>query len=215
MNEKKDAGEAVVFWICMMLLYFLAGGLQYFYGISLVMWVNILFLLVCIVLVKGKKQGISSLGLTKEHIWSSCRTGLVCSAVIILINGIIPGVLLGKAFQSAEVLVIRLAYYMMIIALPEEIIFRGYIMTRCKAAMDSKKWAIILSGLLFALIHVPYQLVVSGTDIVTFLLNGNGFTIFMTFLWHLVFCLLFEWTQAIYGAVLFHGFMDFSNSIFI
>ena len=162
-----------------------------------------------------KGKGLSSLGISKEGAGVSCRIGLLCAAVILVLNGILPGMLRGRDLAPAGAVCIRFLYFLFIIALPEEIIFRGYLMTRLEAAKGSWKQAVLLSGLLFVLIHIPYQYIVSGRGVVSYLLNGNLVTLLMTFIWHLVFCTLFKKTKSIYGVVLFHGIMDWINYIYL
>lgn len=213
-QNRKNMKEAILLWAGMMAVYAVLGLVRIFLGVSLAALVNLLFVLICIITVRRKKQGLSSLGLAREHAGHSCKTGLICAAAIILLNGILPGIVHNGTLAAPGSLLMWLLYYMVLIAIPEEIIFRGYLLTRLEAGLQSGKKAIFLSGLLFVLIHIPYQFLTSGMHPAVYLLNGNLFTLFMTFIWHLVFCWIFKKTQSLYGAILFHGLMDWSNALF-
>lgn len=154
------------------------------------------------------------MGLARERFLPSCKAGMVCSAAILLLNGVIPGVFQGGELASAGSMLFRLIYFMLFIAVPEELIFRGYILGVLERRMESKYLPVIISGVLFMLLHIPYQMAISE-DFIWRLLNGYGATLLMTFAWHLVFCVLRKKTGAIYGAVLFHGVMDWSNYLFV
>jgi len=214
-EAEREAREAVLLWACMMGVYVLMGIVWNIWNLYLGVWVNVIFCAVCMVRAVQKGRGLSSLGISKEGAGVSCRIGLSCAAVILVLNGILPGMLRGRDLAPAGAIGISFLYFLFVIALPEEIIFRGYLMTRLEAAKGSWKQAVLLSGLLFVLIHIPYQYSVSGRGVVSYLLHGNLVTLLMTFIWHLVFCTLFKKTKSIYGAVLFHGIMDWSNYIYL
>lgn len=213
-ENNRNMKEAILLWASMMAVYAFFGIVQIFFRLSLAALSNLLFFLICIAIVLRKKQGISSLGLGREHIGRSCKMGLACAAVIVFLNGVLPGILHNGSLAAPGSLLMWLLYYMILIALPEEVIFRGYLLTRMEAGMGSAKKAVLLSGLLFVLIHIPYQLIASGMHSVAYLLNGNLVTLFMTFIWHLVFCWIFKKSRSLYGVILLHGFMDWSNVLF-
>lgn len=212
-RNRRDVKTALIIWMGMMVAYGCIGVVSAVYNISLGILINPMFCAVCIIIVIYRKQNIASLGLTKNGVLASCTLGILCSAMIVLLNGVLPGLIKGEMLGETITLIRGFFYYMFIIAFPEEIFFRGYLMTRLENAVDTKK-AIIISGVLFVLIHVPYPFMMFGTNFMTYLLNGYLVTLIMTFLWHLVFCWIFKKTGALYGSILFHGFIDWSNILF-
>lgn len=221
MGKKRDRGKnhtsssAVVLWLGIMMAYLAAGLLQvYWLNFSLVIWLNLVFVVICFVLVSRREEGIRFLGLAKERFWISCGVGMVCSAAVVLVNGVIPGILSGARLVSVGSMAAKLFYFMIFISIPEEIVFRGYILNTLEQGGKSKHMAIVISGIFFMLIHLPYQAVMNGS-VVALLLNGYGVTLVMTFVWHLIFCVIYRKTGAIYGAILFHGIMDWSNYLFV
>lgn len=227
MNKNQEGRNAILFWVCMMAAYAAMGFVQMIFGLSLGLLVNLIFMGSCIVFTLRETEflrktgthkvdsGLRHLGFRKEYAGRSCAAGLACGAAIVAINGIFPGILSGSSLASPSSILLWLCYYMAVIAIPEEIIFRGYLLAKLERAMDSEKKAILASGVFFMLIHVPYQLIVSEANVFAWLLDGNLFTLAMTFLWHLVFCLIYKKTGALYGAILFHGLMDWSNELFL
>ena len=215
MGEKREITRAAAVWCGLMLSYLASGLLQLLWpGLPFVIVVNILFTILCFALVKGKGEGRETLGFDRGRLVPSCLAGLAWSAVIVAVNGIIPGILRGGELSPLGSIVPNLVYFMALISFPEEVIFRGYLLGRLESVMEGKYGAVILSGVLFMLLHIPYQAVVSG-NFLELLLNGYGMTLVMTFVWHIVFCILLKKTGAIYGAVLFHGIMDWSNGLFL
>lgn len=207
--------EAVGVWACMMAAYVVMGLLQKWFGIYLGIWINIVFAVVCVLLVKKDGQGAAALGFSKERAGASCRLGLLCAGVIVSVNGLLPGLLAGKELAPGGMLCSRLLYFLAVIALPEEVVFRGYLFNRMRESVPTFAKAVLYSGIFFVLLHIPYQFITAGMDPVSYFLNGNLATLAMTFVWHLVFCLLYQKTASIYGVVLFHGFMDWSNYLFV
>lgn len=186
MEKKHISPSAVVLWLGIMASYLAAGLIQvYWIDFSLVIWVNLIFTAICFVLAARREEGIRFLGMVKEKFGISCKVGMVCSLVIVLINGVIPGILAGAGMASAGSIAVRLFYFMIFISIPEEIIFRGFILNTLEESGKSKCGAIVISGIFFMLIHLPYQAVMNGS-VADLLLNGYGVTLIMTFVWHLV-----------------------------
>lgn len=215
MEKKNTPSQAVILWLGMMLSYLAAGFLQV-YGLkfSLVIWLNLVFAAICFILAARKEEGVRFLGLVKDRFWISCGVGMICSVVIVLFNGVLPGIVTGASLASAQSLIFRLLYYMIFISIPEELIFRGFIWSSLEKSGMSKRLVIVVSGVFFMLLHIPYQAVMSG-GVLALLLNGYLLTLLMTFVWHLVFCMIYRKSGAIYGAILFHAVMDWSNYLFV
>lgn len=215
MKRKDEKSEAILLWVAMMASYLAAGLLQrYWLGFSLVIWVNLIFLGICCGIAAKKDEGMRSLGFHRERFLPSCAAGAVCSVVIVLLNAVIPAVISGGEPAPLSGVVYRLFYFMIFISIPEEVIFRGYIWNALEKGKKSRYGPVIVSGVLFMLLHIPYRAVMSG-GLLDQLLNGFGFTLLMTFVWHLVFCAICKKTGGIYGAILFHGVMDWSNYLFL
>lgn len=215
MKDRKTAFQAAALWAGMMTAYLAAGLVDRFLvDFSLVIWVNIILTILCFILAARGKDGVRSLGLVRERFALSFMAGLACSAAIVIINAVIPGILGGMELARPGTLLIQLVYFMAVIAIPEEIIFRGYILSRMEQSSERKYAGVVISGIMFMLIHLPYQAVMNG-GLLPLILNGYGVTLIMTFVWHIVFCILLKKTGAIYGAILFHAVMNWSNYLFV
>lgn len=99
-------------------------------------------------------------------------------------------------------------YFFALIALPEELIFRGYIQTRITGLVRSKFAAVVVTGLLFSLMHIPFQLSAHGMTYSGYLLQMYPHLL-MVFGMHFYFTYLYTRTNNIWGTVLCHALIDF------
>ncbi|WP_083879838.1 CPBP family intramembrane glutamic endopeptidase [Desulfitobacterium dichloroeliminans] len=103
---------------------------------------------------------------------------------------------------------------MLVISLVEEIIFRGYIQTRLYGLIKRPLFAIILGGILFMLMHIPFQIGYAKMGLFAYI-QVNYITLMFTFIWHVVFDFLYRKYNTIYASTIFHGLMDWANYLFI
>lgn len=90
--------------------------------------------------------------------------------------------------------------YFFSVAVCEELVFRGYIGTRMFSLVKRKSTAVVLTGLLFVLMHFPYRMVAYG---MTFRDFQPGWLIDLL-ITHTVFSLIYMKTNSLYGAILPH-----------
>lgn len=95
-------------------------------------------------------------------------------------------------------------YFTFLIALPEELQFRGYIQTRLTGLIPNKPAAVLVTGILFALIHIPFRL----ASYHGFHLQSEYPYLIRIVIMHLYFTYLYTRTNNIAGAVLCHGLID-------
>ena len=205
--QKKDAIIAICLWVILMLLYAVAGMFGGLYATI----TNIILPIACIAIVLIRRQGISSLGFRKKNFWPSFGVGLLCGIIAIIFNnGVLPAVIYGWKFEPFGFLLYRFLYQLVAIALFEEIIFRGYIQTRLYGIFKKDVSVVLMGGLLFVLMHIPFQ-IASGN-----MIFGLSLVIWLatTFIWHIVFNVLFRKFYSIYGVILFHALMNWSGDIF-
>ena len=211
--QKRDALIAIGFWAALMALYAVAGSVGSLFGVPLIAVVTVILPVAVLAIVFSNGNGLSSLGIRAKNLWPSLGLGLLCGGVAILTNnGVIPALVYGWPLMPFDYLLTRLLYYLAAIALVEELIFRGYIQTRLYGLFKKDVPAVAFGALLFALMHIPYQ-VASGR------MAFDAFSIIVTlgstFLWHIAFNLVFVRYYSIFGVMLFHALMDWSNDLFI
>ena len=212
--DRGDAKKAVQFWVILMILYYAMGVINRIYGVYLGLAVNGILALYCVLKGYRDKGGIASVGFGKKKAKQSVILGILAGLVIILINGGAAGFLSGRELAPLNILIPNFFYYMVVIALTEEIIFRGYLQTRIYGWISRPLCAVAVTGVMFMLMHIPFQAAVTGSSLFGYL-QGNRFTLGMTFIWHVVFDALYRKYNSILAPTLFHGLMDWSNCLFI
>jgi membrane protease YdiL (CAAX protease family) len=206
---KKDAVTAIVYWAGLMVLYAAAGILDVILGgntagVSL----SLLLAVACVAIVLIKKQGLSSIGLVGGRAGSSLIAGLLLGIVpLITSHSLLAAMIYGWELNPVGYIVSRFVYYLFAISLLEEIIFRGYIQTRLYGLFRNHATALIIGGLMFMLMHIPYQIVIRGAD-------ALSLNLIFTFLFHIAAAMLYGKFNSLYGAVLFHALVDWSSDIF-
>ena len=83
-----------------------------------------------------------------------------------------------------------------------------------KETVTRSQWAAVLAGgLLFVLMHLPYQMAARGMTLGEFLPQALA-NVPMQFIWHLVFTWIYRRHGNLAGAVVLHGFVDMSMGLF-
>jgi uncharacterized protein len=208
-----DGILAIAFYIILMLAYYLLGLYQATTKIYLGGPVNLTLTALCILLVVLRKNGIKSLGFKKEHAIESLITGLALGILIVLCN-VVVGLANKNVFAPIGTILSKFFYYMVIISLTEELIFRGYIQSRIFGLIHNNAAATILVAIMFVLMHIPYHLSVAKISLFQFC-QDNGIWFVSLFIWHLVFTYLYRKYNSILASTIFHALMDWSNILFI
>ena len=84
-------------------------------------------------------------------------------------------------------------------AIPEEFMFRGFVYTKIKGFI-SVKYSIVLTSLLFVLIHYPGWFIFAPHSLLNFLKD----TLYI-FLSSCLWCWIYEKSKSLYPSILFHG----------
>lgn len=211
--EKKDAMMGIVIWVIVMFTYYLMGQLYANKGVYLGVYVNIVLACLCISLTLLRKEKITTIGFTKNNVLKSIILGSILGIIIIIVNSVL-NIIEGRPLAPPLNIAINLAYYLLIISLVEEVIFRGYIQTRLYGLVKKPIFTIILGGILFMLMHIPFQMGYAKMGLSAYILN-NWITLIFTFIWHIAFDFLYRKYNTIYTPTIFHGLMDWANYLFL
>lgn len=209
-----DGWIAVGFYVIFMAVYFLIGVVKAKYTIYLGVPANILLAVLCVFIVFLRKQKLSSVGITAVKIKKSLILGFSAGVLLVLFNNILPGVLSGGCLKSIKSILYSLLYYFVVIAFVEEIVFRGFIQTRLYGLIKNEIAAVVTAGLLFSAMHIPYQMAASGKSFPDFM-QANYIWLVLLVLWHVVFNFLYRKYNSIWTGTVFHGLMDWGNSLFL
>jgi membrane protease YdiL (CAAX protease family) len=112
------------------------------------------------ILMIAKKIPFSELGFRKENISRQILIGVILAILMSMVLTVLPIVLgyksmVGDAsYDQTWKFVYKFIYSLLGVALAEELAFRGYVFYKLLKIKNSKWFAIILSSLLFGLLHI-------------------------------------------------------------
>jgi len=214
--EKKDTFLAIIIYIISIFILFGLGLLQTTTSISPI-FTGLINLLISIILIfinlRYRKQKLDSVGITKKHLLKSLIVGLIFGIILSMVN-IILAIMSGSKWIRFYSLIWNIPYFLIIICFQEEILYRGYIQTRLYGVLKSDILTIIIGGIMFALMHIPFQFFVRGyNNILTFLID-NCFWLFLVFSWHFVFNFLYRKFNSLTTPTVCHFLLNLSYILF-
>lgn len=207
-----DGVIALCFYTFLMVFYTLLG--RYFLSTGRLAGIvgNLVPVLLCLALVRLRGEAFASVGFSTINLRKNLLIGLGLGLVAALVNAV-PAFLEGGQFVGASRLPFSAFYYFIVIALSEEILFRGYIQTRLYGLLKKDLAAINLCALMFSLLHIPFQMQRLGLRLDAFFIQKYPLLI-ITFIAHLFLNLLYRRTNSLVVPVLVHGFLDFGGNLF-
>ncbi len=208
-----DGILAIVYYVILMILYFFMGRLYLNKQIYLGIPINLLCALICILIVLLRKQKLSSLGITKYKLKSSIILGSFLGILFLVFNGIIPALFSERELISADMLLYNIFYFFTVIGFVEELIFRGFIQTRLYGIIKNNFLAIIITGVMFSLMHIPFQMSHVNMSLSQFF-SENTLWLITLVGWHVFFNFLYKKYNSIFTGTIVHGFMNFSSTLF-
>lgn len=167
---------------------------------------NLLLTIITILFVKLRKQNLDSIGLKGKWKKSIIMGGILalfyfyCNCLDHLIHG-------EKLISITSILF--LIIYFLLVAVCEEFIFRGYIGTRLNGLIKNKYIVIIITGLLFVVMHFPYRMIAANMSLSDF---DIGWLINL-FTFHIIMNFIYLKTNSIYGSIIPHWISDLAYEI--
>jgi len=208
-----DGIFAIISYIILMGIYYIMGVIYEEKSIYLGIQVNLLLAVICVIFTLFRKQTLESIGFGKRNISKSIIFGIKFSVIIVAIQ-LVSGITSGLHFNCFSKLTSQFFYYFIIIALVEEIIFRGFIQTRIYGLIKKPQVAILITAFMFMSMHIPFQMGVSHMNFLAYISN-NFITLLFTFGWHIVFNFMYAKYNSIAAPTIFHTIMDWSNELFL
>ena len=208
-----DGVVAIVYYLFLLVAYYILGVILEKKDVYLGYHVNIILIILLLLCVVIRKQKFESIGFGKDNIKKSFRLGLVTAGLVFFMS-FIPGVLSGKTLNSVSELLSNFVYYLFVIALVEEIIFRGFIQTRIYGMIKKPALAILVVAFMFMTMHIPFQMARAEMGVVTFITN-NYITLIFQFSWHVVFNIMYAKYNSIIAPTIFHTILNWSNYLFV
>ena len=167
---------------------------------------NLLLIIVTILFVKLRKQGLETIGLKGRWKLSIILGGVLslfyfyCNCLDHLING-------EKLISITSILFLMV--YFLLVAVCEEFVFRGFIGTRLNGLIKNKYIVVLITGLLFVIMHFPYRMTAANMSLSDF---DIGWLINL-FIFHLIMSFIYMKTNSIYGSIIPHWISDLAYEI--
>lgn len=211
--DRKDAILAIAVWVIVMVIYYLMGQLYTKSNVYVGTYVNITLAFLCISLVLIRKQKVATIGFATANVVKSVLLGGILGIIVVIsVNSM--NVVNGRPLAPIQIIASNFVYYMVAISLVEEIIFRGYIQTRIYGLGIKSSLTILIGASLFMLMHIPFQMGHAHMGLIEYV-QLNWVTLLFTFVWHIIFTYLYRKYNTIYTPVIFHGFLNWANYLFV
>lgn len=172
--------------------------------------INILFVLLVLLILKIKKEKLSSLGLQGGYLKLSLILGITLSIILFFCNCLSNIIFEEQKFISLPKIIENIFYFLSV-GLCEEILFRGYILTRLHSITKKIMLDIIITGILFVFMHFPFRMIIYNLSFINFICNYPY--IIDLFITHCILTFIRIRSDNIYGSILPHWISDFSYSI--
>lgn len=227
--DRKDGVMAIVYALYIMVYIFFVGWLMFFtpfysglssyfpdkrlYKFIFYIFISLFELLPVFIYLKLRKQSLGSIGFSKENNVKSVLLGVLFSTPFIAPN-IIEAAQRGMRIIDTSSLVFLFFYYLLEIALVEEIACRGFIQTRIQGLIKQKWLSILVVGFWFSAMHIPFQMLKANMPFAQFVAR-DAVHLATTFVLHIYFVYIYTRHNNITAAVVTHTLTDFIPDIFI
>ena len=207
----KDTALALVYYALFMAAYYWMGREMTRTGNYWGEPVSAVAMLIPVLLCVKK---LSGLGITLRNLKPSLLWGAAIGTVYLGLFCVIPQLSSGGQLKPARQILYNVYYYFIIIGLCEEIGFRGFIQPRL-FPLFKKEWpAVIVCGVLFTLMHIPFQMTMRNMTLAEywprFIENAP-----LQFGMHFVFTWVYRRYGNIFGGTVLHGLIDMCSGLFM
>ncbi len=205
----RDSIVALLYYVFILVIYYVMGRIMFNSGKYYGAIVNIILIIIPIIIVRK----MFALGLCKRNLKISLMVSGAIGLLFLLVNTIIPSIVMKAKLLPLDMILTNMVYYFIIIALSEEVSFRGYIQPRLYPLVKREWLMILIGGILFVFMHFPFQMAARGMNFTEYFPQFIANAPFQ-FLWHLAFTELYRLYGNIFGSTLLHGLIDMSMGLF-
>jgi uncharacterized protein len=167
------------------------------------------------IILKFRKQNLSSIGLQANNkIVKSILLGVIGSIPFVVLNVIGPissGMTINPNIFDLFWIFL---FYLICIAFTEEVMFRGFLQTRIQGLIKNKWVGTIFVGVLFGLMHIPFQMLKTNMSPIDFIMSDLSHLL-TTCVIHIYLVFLYRRNNNLIAPTIAHTLMDFSYAIFI
>ena len=203
---KIDAVFAILLFVLLMYINYVVGLLLIRKQIYLGVPISFIIIIVCVVLVRIRKQKLASIGFTLKNAGKSLLSGAVFGIILSFFLNVLPKILAGMQIIPINRILYNLFYYFIVISLSEEVVFRGYIQTRIYGLIKYDVWAVVVTGFLFYLMHLPFQMLVNDLKI-------NIVHMITIIVMHVIMNFLYRKHNSLVAPTVFHGLINFAADL--
>lgn len=171
---------------------------------------NLVFVGIVFVFLKFRKQGIDTIGLRKGNIKLSLIMGISLAAILFLCNCLSNIIFDNQSFIPIKDIFVYTIYFMTV-GVAEEVMFRGYIETRLHGFTKRMLLDVLLTGIMFLLMHFPYRMVAYNMSFWQLITNVQY--MLDLFITHLILSYIRIKSDCLYGAIIPHWISDLAYKI--
>ncbi len=171
---------------------------------------NCLLVLITMLFIKLRKQSLDTIGLYNGNWKKSFYIGTIFAGILFF-NNCGSHLLQGKELIDIRS-IFAYAIYFFCVSLCEEVTFRGYISTRIYGIIKTQWIAVMVTGLLFIIMHFPYRMIAYGMSLKELTMN-NMFWLIDLFVTHIVLNFIYTKTNSLYGAIIPHWISNLASNI--
>lgn len=213
---RKDALLSLILYFVMNLLFVLMGKIFVQKGLTLtetyMFCVTGIVSLICIGLVflfcLIRRQKLVTVGFSKNQVKKSFAMGMILFILVAIFRGIWP-IISGSTIQTnIGVIFMKVIYFFIFIGFMEELVFRGYIGTRLYGCFTNKRLSLVVVGIMFSFLHIPFYMVVAQMSLSEYI-SANWVSLILIFLFHIVFQWLYSKYNSIVAPTILHFIWDY------
>lgn len=172
--------------------------------------INLAFVGIVLVILKIRKQGLDTIGLCKGNWKLSLGMGIPLAAILFFCNCLSNILWENQTFLPLKEILVYI-FYFFTVGLAEEVMFRGFIETRLHGCTKSIILDVLLTGILFLLMHFPFRMVAYRMSFRQLITNvPYMLDLFVT---HLILSCIRIKSDSLYGAILPHWISDLAYRI--
>lgn len=173
---------------------------------------NTFMIAITILFLRINRQSLNTIGISKGNWKNSIIIGIIL-AFFLFYNNCLSHLINGSHFIALREILILLVYYFLV-AVCEEMVFRGYIGTRIYGLIKKRWLAVLVVGILFIIMHFPYRMIAYGMTISDLTIKNFSWMIDL-FITHLVLNFIYLKTNSLYGAIIPHWMSNFAYNIIL
>lgn len=201
-----DGILAMAIYVLLLFTYYFMGVLFVRKQIYLGVLVNLLLIGICLVMVLLRKQKPNTIGFTLKYMRKSLLVGAILGIILSFFMYVLPSILAGGKIITFNQALYNIFYYFIVISLSEEVVFRGYIQTRLHSLIKRDIPAVIVTGFLFYIMHLPFQMLINGMQI-------NLINMVIMVALHIVMNFLYTKYNSLAAPTMFHGLLDWGGNL--